>query len=133
MPAPTTAEQLLELIKKSGLVTSEELEEHIRRRRAAVLALTPIEPADALGHDDVLTLFQARQLLQGRHKNFILSGKYKILQPLGAGGMGQVFLCEHAVMHRQVAIKMLPPALASDPAAVARFHREVRAVAQLAH
>ncbi len=133
MPAPMTAEQLIELIKKSGLVAAAELDEHLRRRRAAALTLTPVELADALVRDDVLTLFQARQLLQGRHKNFVLSGKYKILQPLGAGGMGQVFLCEHAVMHRQVAIKMLPPALASDPAAVARFHREVRAVARLAH
>jgi serine/threonine protein kinase len=128
-----TAEQLIELIKKSGLVAAAELDEHLRRRRAAALTLTPVELADALVRDDVLTLFQARQLLQGRHKNFVLSGKYKILQPLGAGGMGQVFLCEHAVMHRQVAIKMLPPAQASDPAAVARFHREVRAVARLAH
>jgi serine/threonine protein kinase len=133
MPAPGTPEQLLELVKKSGLLSAAELEAGLRRRGAAALTPTPAELADGLVRDGLLTLFQARQLLQGRHRNFILSGKYKILQPLGAGGMGQVFLCEHTVMRRLVAIKMLPPALSSDAAAVERFHREVRAVARLHH
>jgi serine/threonine protein kinase len=82
--------------------------------------------------DGLLTRFQAGQLLQGKWRNFILSGKYKVLGPLGAGGMGYVYLCEHQIMRRRVAIKVLPPS-SSDSASLQRFHREARAVAQLKH
>src|SRR5262249_16900543 len=44
-----------------------------------------------------------------------------------------VFLCEHTVMRRRVAVKLLSPGHTGDPAAVARFHREARAVARLHH
>jgi serine/threonine protein kinase len=71
-------------------------------------------------------------LLQGKWRNFVLSGKYKILGPLGAGGMGYVFLCEHQIMRRRVAIKVLP-LRSSDFPSTQRFHREARAVAQLKH
>src|SRR5581483_4607320 len=74
----------------------------------------------------------ADQLLQGRWRNFVLSGKYKILGPLGAGGMGYVFLCEHQIMRRRVAIKVLP-LRSSDFLSTERFHREARAVAQVKH
>jgi tRNA A-37 threonylcarbamoyl transferase component Bud32 len=134
MSPPTTAEQLLELLNKSGLLDPQRLQEYARERRAAgTLPAAPEELADVLVADGLLTRFQAKQLLCGRHRNFILSGKYKILQPLGAGGMGQVFLCEHAIMHRRVALKLLPSGQAEDPSAVERFHREVRAVARLRH
>jgi serine/threonine protein kinase len=134
MPPPTTAEQLLEQVSKSGLLDPPRLEEYAREQRAAgVLPPTPQGLADALVRDGLLTRFQAEQLLAGRSRNFILSGKYKVLRPLGAGAMGQVFLCEHAVMRRLVAVKLLPSGLASDPAAVERFHREARAVARLHH
>jgi tRNA A-37 threonylcarbamoyl transferase component Bud32 len=134
MSPPTTAEQLLELLNKSGLLDPQRLEQYARERRAAgTLSAAAHVLADALVGDGLLTRFQAKQLLCGRYRNFVLSGKYKILQPLGAGGMGQVFLCEHAVMRRRVAVKLLPSAKAEDPSAVERFHREVRAVARLRH
>jgi serine/threonine protein kinase len=66
--------------------------------------------------DGLLTRFQAAHLLQGKWRNFILSGKYKVLGPLGSGGMGQVFLCEHLVMRRRVAVKIMPAARPDDPA-----------------
>ena len=47
--------------------------------------------------------------------------------------MGQVFLCEHMYMRRRVAIKVLPPAKAEEPAALGRFYREARAAAALDH
>jgi Tol biopolymer transport system component/tRNA A-37 threonylcarbamoyl transferase component Bud32 len=60
-------------------------------------------------------------------------GLYEILSPLGAGGMGEVYRARDAKLHRDVAIKILPEALAADPVALARFEREAQAVAALSH
>ena len=60
-------------------------------------------------------------------------GGYEILAPLGAGGMGEVYRARDAKLNRDVAIKILPAALAADPDAQARFQREARAVAALSH
>ncbi len=58
-------------------------------------------------------------------------GNYTLLEPLGAGGMGEVFKAEHRLMKRVVALKVLAPHLVRDPDARARFRREVEAVARL--
>ena len=58
---------------------------------------------------------------------------YRILAKLGEGGMGIVFLAEDERLHRKVALKTLPPALAEDPHRLARFEREVNSVATLNH
>src|SRR5207302_1939132 len=79
-----------------------------------------------------LTCFQAEQLLQGRWRGFTL-GKYRILERLGAGGMSSVYLGEHLLMRRRVAIKVLPVALAEDPWFVQQFYREAQAIGALDH
>ena len=71
--------------------------------------------------------------LPGPGQKSLILGNYTILDKIGAGGMGQVFKAEHRRMHRIVAIKMLPPAVMKDAAAVARFQREVEAAAKLQH
>jgi len=60
-------------------------------------------------------------------------GPYEILGPLGRGGMGEVFRARDTRLGREVAIKVLPKGMASDPAAEARFDQEARAVAALSH
>ena len=58
---------------------------------------------------------------------------YEILGKLGAGGMGEVYLAEDSKLGRQVALKALPPDMASDPERLERFQREARALASLSH
>ena len=60
-------------------------------------------------------------------------GPYEIRASIGAGGMGEVYRARDAKLDRDVAIKILPPALAADPSALARFEREAKAVAALSH
>lgn len=60
-------------------------------------------------------------------------GRYRILGELGAGAMGCVFRAMHPVMERVVALKVMSRKLLGDPAAVARFHREVKAISRLHH
>ncbi len=60
-------------------------------------------------------------------------GPYEILSPLGAGGMGEVYRARDTRLDRTVAIKVLSPRLADSPDALARFEREAKAVAALAH
>ena len=59
--------------------------------------------------------------------------QYHILEKLGAGGMGEVFLAEDARLDRQVAIKVLPERLRNNPERLARFRREAKAAAILTH
>src|SRR5215510_9608061 len=58
-------------------------------------------------------------------------GPYEILSPLGAGGMGEVYRANDTRLKRQVAIKILPAALAADPDRLARFQREAEVLASL--
>src|SRR5215470_12130496 len=60
-------------------------------------------------------------------------GPYEVLSPLGAGGMGEVYRARDTRLDRDVAIKVLPVSVASDPEALARFEREAKAVAALSH
>ncbi len=60
-------------------------------------------------------------------------GSYQILALLGAGGMGEVYRARDAKLHRDVAIKVLLPAVANDPDRLARFSREAQVLASLNH
>ena len=60
-------------------------------------------------------------------------GAYKIVGPLGAGGMGEVYRARDARLGRDVAIKVLPAGFAADPERLARFEQEARAAAALNH
>ncbi len=60
-------------------------------------------------------------------------GHYEILAPLGAGGMGEVYRARDTRLRREVAIKVLPAALASDTERRAGFEAEWRIIAALSH
>src|SRR5579871_89013 len=133
MPAPTTIDEFLELVRKSGVVEDKRLATYVDKLRAA--KMLPSEPgrlAGGLVQDGLLTRFQAEQFLQGKWRRFTI-GKYKVLEKLGSGGMGNVFLCEHKLMRRRVAVKVLPTKGKEDTSSLERFYREARAVAALDH
>ncbi|MEO1616883.1 MAG: serine/threonine-protein kinase [Planctomycetota bacterium] len=88
--------------------------------------------ANFLKEREVVTEWQNRNLLQGRHKG-LKFGKFRILQLLGVGGMGRVFLAEDEMLKRKVALKVLPKARGANERALQRFHQEARALAQLDH
>jgi eukaryotic-like serine/threonine-protein kinase len=60
-------------------------------------------------------------------------GVYEIVGILGAGGMGEVYRARDPRLGRDVAVKVLPPLLARDPSSMARFEREMKALASLSH
>jgi len=133
MSVPSSVEELLQLIRKSGMIDEGKLTGYLERRTAGRgLPDDPREASDAMVRDGLLTAFQAEQFLLGKWRGFTI-GKYKLLERVGVGGMGQVFLCEHMFMKRRVAIKVLPPAKAEQPAALGRFYREARAAGALEH
>jgi serine/threonine-protein kinase len=91
-----------------------------------VLVLLVAAIASVFGTHLINTLrreaFEARQI-----------GQYRLIERLGAGGMGEVFLAEHRMLKRPCAIKLIQPEQAGDPQVLARFEREVRMTARLSH
>ena len=79
-----------------------------------------------------LTRWQARMLLSGKRGPFVL-GNYRLLEPLGHGGMGTVFKAHQSAMTRVVALKVMSRKLLKDERALKRFQRESRAAAALDH
>ena len=60
-------------------------------------------------------------------------GRYHILEKIGQGGMGEVYLAEDTSLHRRVALKFLTPGMQRDAEARKRFIREARSAAALDH
>lgn len=131
-PAVSTTRQLARLARKSKLVERNDLAEALSRfseqnkdaeGRPEALALHLISR-------QLLTAWQAKMLLQGRWQGFIL-GKYKLLDQIGAGGMSRVFLGEHLMMKRLVALKVLPRPRGDEDNRIRRFMAESRMTGQL--
>jgi tRNA A-37 threonylcarbamoyl transferase component Bud32 len=127
MPSPATTAEFLGLVRKSGLI-----DEHALSRVAFDLPTEPAACADALVEAELLTAFQAKQLLAGRARGLTL-GQYRILRPLGKGGMGIVYLAEHTGLKRKSALKVLNEEQSREQFALERLFREARAAAALDH
>ena len=131
MASKISLDSFLAVVKRSNLVSSDQL----KTLRESYLE-TGGEPdnarkfAEYLVKQNVLTVWQAEKLLQGKHKGFFL-GKYRLLALLGKGGMSSVYLAEHVLMRRRCAIKVLPTRRVHDSSYLGRFHREAQAVASL--
>ena len=79
-----------------------------------------------------LTLWQAQQILNGRAGSFSID-KYILLDLIGKGGMGRVYLARDSRLNRRVALKVLSQERMTNPRAITRFTREARVGAQLQH
>lgn len=133
MPVPVP--KFLDAVQRSGLVEKARLDEvlSVLERDAGEQGLSDTLAISArLTQVGLLTGWQSQQLLEGRCRGFFV-GKYKLMNHLGSGGMSSVYLAEHLVMRRRVAIKILPTNRVSDSSYLARFHREARAAAALDH
>jgi serine/threonine-protein kinase len=84
-----------------------------------------------LVEEKLLTQWQHRRLIRGYTKGFFLK-QYKLLHPIRSGGMGNVFLAEHTMMRRLVAVKIVSEAQVAE-SAMKRFRREVELTASLDH
>src|SRR5688572_1296844 len=134
MPAPASVPDFLDLVRRSALLPDARLDEVLDRHRASGTMPQTIDQAAALMvRESLLTFFQAKQLKLGRYKRFTIGAKYRLLELIGAGGMGAVYLCEHTLMRRLVALKVLPVEKLEDKSNLERFYREARAAAALDH
>jgi serine/threonine protein kinase len=128
--APSSPSALLELVHKSGILPADRL---ATLPSPTDLPRDPKEAAAVLVREGFITRFQAGQLLQGRFKGFRI-GSYLVREVLGKGGMGAVYLAEHADLRRKVALKMLITGKNDNQKlAQERFLREARAAAALDH
>ena len=130
-----TVDQFLALVERSRLLEPGQLAQIVLPWKSQQ---SPNEPDDAgplaehLIRAGLLTRWQCQKLFEGRHRGFLL-GRYKLLDHLGSGGMSSVYLAEHLLMQRRVAIKVLPQNRAADSSFLARFHFEGQAAAALDH
>jgi serine/threonine-protein kinase len=126
-----TAEDLIDALRAHQLLEPSQLDEvthDLLPRHSEPRAL-----ADVLVERGWLTKFQAEQVLEGKGGDLIV-GTYRVLEPIGMGGMGQVYKALQQRLNRVVALKVIrQDRLSRDPEAVRRFHREARAAAQLSH
>jgi eukaryotic-like serine/threonine-protein kinase len=127
---PRTGDAVLALVRRAEIADDDVLANFLNE--SGPVPPTAPDTATRLIQAGILTPFQARLILQGKHRGFRL-GPYRILNQIGAGGMGQVFLAEHSQLRRRVAIKVLPAKQALGPPNVDRFYREARAAAALDH
>ncbi len=128
-----TTNKLVDLLRRSNLVDEAKLTAFLEKA-AAAHGEAALEDQNRLAElliaENLITRWQADKLLAGKHKGFRL-GKYKLLGQIGKGGMSSVYLAEHELMKRRVAIKVLPQNRVNDSSYLERFRLEARAVAKL--
>lgn len=128
---PTTMHPFLEKVKKSRIVPEERLSAYLDMTRLRD-GLDEMQVAKHAVLKELLTLFQAEEILNGRSRKLIVND-YVLVDILGYGGMGTVYIGRHRESGEQVAIKLLGEQTKHDAGIRARFQLEARAGMKLDH
>lgn len=127
------AQELLGELLASSIVLTEDFEKLSVQAQDEIWQCSETQKLlPMLVRNGLLTEYQAARVEAGKTYGLML-GQYRVLDRLGAGGMGVVFKAEHVVMRRPVAIKVLSLFAEQDSRLQQRFLAEIRTVAQLQH
>jgi response regulator RpfG family c-di-GMP phosphodiesterase/tRNA A-37 threonylcarbamoyl transferase component Bud32 len=130
---PATSNQFLDDLVKLQLVGPSAVGLFLRETASRQDELNTREGlANALIQAGLLTAYQLDRILSGNTHGLVL-GNYRVMEKLGAGSMGVVFLGEHVLLRRRVAIKVLPVDENLPPSILERFFGEMRVLADLHH
>ena len=128
--------EFLALLKRSGLLkaaqwdAAQNVAKEFQEKHTAISdGASPAGLASELVRMELLTEWQAGQLLKGQ-TGFVL-GKYRLLAPVGKGGMGHVFKARDDESGAIVAIKVMSRKLTGNQTLVNRFRREIRASSRM--
>ncbi|MCA9015914.1 MAG: protein kinase, partial [Planctomycetaceae bacterium] len=131
MPKPHDVTSFLGLLEESKLLSPQEV-------RAAIDTLklkeadSPKQAAQKLVTEKILTRYQGERLLSGRTRGFFID-RYKVLEVLGFGGMGSLYLAEDVETAAPVALKVLNDKCRNDAGMLTRLKLEATAGARLQH
>jgi serine/threonine protein kinase len=126
-------DEFVEGLLSSGLIRRDDVKQMVAGFAAEPAQDASVRLARLLVQQRYLTPYQARKVLSGATKGFFLGG-YRILQPIGEGGMGKVFLAANERTQEKVAIKVLPPRRAKEEElSLARFRREMELSQRFVH
>ncbi len=131
MLVPVAAQDLFQLLEKSGLLTVPQVRK-VRDKLDINDRASAEDTARRLVRERVITPFQAERLLEGRYRGLVID-RYRIRELLGFGGMGCVFIAEDPDEDRKVAIKVLSSEHALDAGMLARMKLESIAGMRLDH
>ncbi len=130
---PPDAEAFLDKVLNLRLVEPGALRSFLAERTGQPEAIDTAERlTEVLVQGGLLTNYQVERVNCGITHGLVL-GNYRVLDCIGQGGMGVVFLAEHRMMKRQVAVKVLPVDDDCDVGLRARFYAEMRGQAELQH
>jgi serine/threonine protein kinase len=129
-------------VRKPGSVgrrASDRLDESIDRRQApdrrniATRPAATTSAADRSGSAAALATQVEADLAEPDLIGSEVDGRYRVLELIGEGGMGKVYLAEHVEIGKRVALKVLHPSYSRMPDLVERFRREARAASKIGH
>ena len=130
---PTVARALLNELLQIRLLDLPAVREFLARHANRISSLTTAERVGAaLAHAGLLTLYQQDRVICGHTFGLVL-GSYRVLDRIGGGTVGVVFLGEHVLLRRRVAIKVLPVDDTVPHDIIERFQSETRVLASLDH
>jgi response regulator RpfG family c-di-GMP phosphodiesterase/tRNA A-37 threonylcarbamoyl transferase component Bud32 len=132
-PLPRPARTFLEKLVQIQLLDSAAVSLFLQQYHDRLAAFLDLEMlGDALVDSELLTPYQLNRIRAGTTHGLVL-GSYRVRDRLGGGGVGVVFLGEHVLLRRRVAIKVVPVDDHFPAAILDRFHSEMRVLAEMQH